>query len=119
MLMAGDALADKEFGSITGPAGEGMLFTFGARSAQEADRRRDREEVQGQEHRSGRLHALHLCRVADRGRRPRPRPAPPTPRRSPRHIKAGNWDTVLGKITYDKKGDITVVDYVVYKWDKD
>ena len=27
--MAGDALADKEYASITGPAGEGTLFTFG------------------------------------------------------------------------------------------
>src|SRR6185503_19451419 len=29
VLMSGDALADKEFASITGPAGEGVLFTFG------------------------------------------------------------------------------------------
>src|SRR5437899_12438654 len=29
VLMAGDALADKEFASITGPAAEGVLFTFG------------------------------------------------------------------------------------------
>src|SRR5271169_3456253 len=29
ILMAGDALADREFASITGPAGEGTLFTFG------------------------------------------------------------------------------------------
>src|SRR5215468_7230036 len=29
VLMAGDSLADKEFASITGPAGEGTLFTFG------------------------------------------------------------------------------------------
>src|SRR5260370_16302201 len=29
VLMAGDALADKEFASITGPAGAGTLFTFG------------------------------------------------------------------------------------------
>ena len=29
ILMAGDALADKEFASITGPAAEGVLFTFG------------------------------------------------------------------------------------------
>ena len=32
-------------------------------------------------------------------------------------IKAGTWDTVLGKISYTPKGDITVIDYVVYKWD--
>src|SRR6516162_5985287 len=29
ILMAGDAMADKEYASITGPAGEGTLFTFG------------------------------------------------------------------------------------------
>ena len=29
ILMSGDALADKEYASITGPAGEGTLFTFG------------------------------------------------------------------------------------------
>ena len=34
-------------------------------------------------------------------------------------IKAGKWDTVLGPIGYDKKGDITTVDYVFYKWSKD
>ena len=34
-------------------------------------------------------------------------------------IKAGKWDTVLGPISYDKKGDITTVDYVFYKWSKD
>jgi len=26
---------------------------------------------------------------------------------------------VLGPISYDKKGDITTVDYVFYKWNKD
>ena len=29
VLMAGDAMNDKEFASITGPAAEGTLFTFG------------------------------------------------------------------------------------------
>jgi branched-chain amino acid transport system substrate-binding protein len=34
-------------------------------------------------------------------------------------LKAGKWDTVLGPITYDDKGDIKVVDYVFYVWKKD
>ena len=34
-------------------------------------------------------------------------------------LKAGKWDTVLGPISYDKKGDITVIDYVFYKWKSD
>ena len=32
-------------------------------------------------------------------------------------IKAGEWDTVLGKMSFDAKGDIKQLDYVVYKWD--
>ncbi len=32
-------------------------------------------------------------------------------------IKAGEWDTVLGKLAFDAKGDIKAIDYVVYKWD--
>ena len=118
VLMAGDALADKEFASITGPAGEGVLFTFGPDPRKKPTAAGDRREVQGQEHRSGRLHALHLRRVpglgAGRGQGRHHRCA----RRSPPRMKAGKWDTVLGKISFDKKGDITVLDYVVYKWDK-
>ena len=34
-------------------------------------------------------------------------------------IRAGKWNTVLGQIGYDKKGDITVLDYVWYIWGKD
>lgn len=26
---------------------------------------------------------------------------------------------ILGTIAYDKKGDITIVDYVIYRWSKD
>ena len=31
-------------------------------------------------------------------------------------IRSGTWDTVLGKISYDKKGDVTVSDFVMYIW---
>ena len=34
-------------------------------------------------------------------------------------IKGNKWDTVLGPISYDKKGDITTVNYVFYRWSKD
>ena len=30
-----------------------------------------------------------------------------------------NFNTVLGDISYDKKGDITKLDYVMYIWKKD
>ena len=32
-------------------------------------------------------------------------------------IKAAAWDTVIGTLEFDAKGDIKQLDYVVYKWD--
>ncbi|MGY3591617.1 hypothetical protein ACVIGB_008799 [Bradyrhizobium sp. USDA 4341] len=32
-------------------------------------------------------------------------------------IKAGSWDTVIGKLECDAKGDIKQLDYVVYRRD--
>ena len=34
-------------------------------------------------------------------------------------MRAGTWDTVLGPIAFDKKGDITGGGWAVYRWDKD
>ncbi len=64
VLMAGDAMNDKEFASITGAGRRRHAVHLRSRSAQQADREGDRREVQGQEHRSRRLHALHLRRDA-------------------------------------------------------
>ncbi len=64
VLMAGDAMNDKEFASITGPGRGRHAVHLRPRPAQQADREGDRREVQGQEHRPRRLHALHLRRDA-------------------------------------------------------
>ena len=40
------------------------------------------------------------------------------PKKVAAEIHAGKWDTVLGPISYDKKGDITRLDYVFYIWKK-
>ena len=34
-------------------------------------------------------------------------------------IRTGTWNTVIGPISYDKKGDITALDYVWYVWKQD
>jgi branched-chain amino acid transport system substrate-binding protein len=39
------------------------------------------------------------------------------PRRIAEALKAqGPWQTVLGPISFDRKGDVTVPDYVFYVW---
>ncbi len=115
--MAGDALADKEFASITGPAAEGVLFTFGPDPRKKPTRRGDREQVQGQEHRSGGLHALHLRRVPDlgagRGQGRHHRRQEGRRRDQGRQLGHRARQDLL-----HTKGDITILDYVVYKWDR-
>jgi branched-chain amino acid transport system substrate-binding protein len=41
------------------------------------------------------------------------------PKKVAETMRGGKWDTVLGPISFDKKGDITTIDYVFYTWKKD
>jgi branched-chain amino acid transport system substrate-binding protein len=117
ILMAGDALADHEFASIAGPAADGVLFTFGpdprkrpsaaAMVAQFKAKGIDPEgytlytyaafQVWAQA--ASKANSLDSKTVADA-------------------IHAGTWDTVLGPLTFNAKGDITTIDWAVYRWDK-
>lgn len=117
VLMAGDALADKEFASITGPAGEGVLFTFGPDPRKKATAaaivakfKAKNIDPEGYTLYSYAAFQVWAAAVKKAGT--------VDPKKVAEVIRAGKWDTVLGPIAYDKKGDITVIDYVVYKWDK-
>ena len=118
-MISGDAIATNEFWSITGPAGEGMMFTFGSdprkRPTAAAIVKKFKDKNIDPEGYT--LYTYAAMQIWVAGGRTRPRP--PTARRSPRPSRGGKWDTVLGPISYDKKGDITTIDYVFYKWSKD
>jgi branched-chain amino acid transport system substrate-binding protein len=117
VLMAGDALADKEFASITGPAGEGVLFTFGPdpRKKPTAAAVVKKFKDKGIDPEGYTLYTYAAFQVWSQAAA---KAKTTDPKKVAETIRAGSWDTVLGKIAYDKKGDITVIDYVVYKWDK-
>ena len=116
-LMAGDALADKEFASITGPAGEGTLFTFGPdpRNKPTAKAIVEKFKANNIDPEGYTLYTYAAFQVWAAAVK---KAGTIDPKKVAETIKAGKWDTVLGPIAYDKKGDITVIDYVVYKWDK-
>jgi branched-chain amino acid transport system substrate-binding protein len=117
ILMAGDALADKEFASITGPAAEGVLFTFGPDPRNKATAKEivAKFKAKGVDPEGYTLYtyaAFQIWAAAAAKAKSTDGKAVAAA------IKGGTWDTVIGKISYDKKGDITILDYVVYKWDK-
>jgi branched-chain amino acid transport system substrate-binding protein len=117
VLMAGDALADKEFASITGANAEGVLFTFGPdprkkpTAAAIVQKFKDKNiDPEGYTLYSYAAFQVWTQAVA--------KAATTDAKKVAAALKTGSWDTVLGKIAFDKKGDITVLDYVVYKWDR-
>lgn len=116
VLMSGDALADKEYASITGPAGEGTLFTFGPdpRNKPSAKAIVERFKAKGIDPEGYTLYTYAAMQVWSQAVK---KAGTTDPKKVMGTIKAGKWDTVLGPIEYDAKGDIKQIDYVVYKWD--
>lgn len=116
ILMAGDALADKEYASITGPAGEGTLFTFGPdpRKKPSAAAIVAKFKAKDIDPEGYTLYTYAAMQVWSQAAK---KAGTTDPKKVMDTIKAGAWDTVIGKLEYDAKGDIKQLDYVVYKWD--
>jgi branched-chain amino acid transport system substrate-binding protein len=117
-MMSGDAIATNEFWSITGPAGEGMLFTFGPdprkkpTAAAVVKRFRERNiDPEGYT-----LYTYAAIQIWSQGAA---KAGVVEANKVAAMLKTGSWDTVLGPISYTPKGDITKIDYVVYRWNKD
>lgn len=117
-MISGDALVTNEFWSITGPAGEGVLMTFGpdprkkASAAAVVKKFKDKNiDPEGYTLYSYAALQVWVEAVKKAGTL--------DGRKVAEVMKGGSWDTVLGKLSFDPKGDITVIDYVMYKWDKD
>src|SRR5436190_348725 len=117
-MISGDAIATNEFWSITGPAGEGMMFTFGSDprkrpTAAAVVKKFKDKNVDPEGYTLYTYAAMQIwTQAANKAKTTDAKKVAET-------IKGGKWDTVLGPISYDKKGDITTVDYVFYKWSKD
>ncbi|MBV9564518.1 MAG: branched-chain amino acid ABC transporter substrate-binding protein [Bradyrhizobium sp.] len=116
VLMSGDALADKEYASITGPAGEGTLFTFGPdpRNKPTAKAIVEKFKAKSIDPEGYTLYTYAAFQVWSQAVA---KAGTMDPKKVMTTIKGGSWDTVIGKLEYDAKGDIKQIDYVVYKWD--
>src|SRR5919197_5566988 len=117
VLMAGDAVADKEFASITGPAAEGVLFTFGPdpRNKQTAAAIVKKFKDKNIDPEGYTLYTYAALQVWTQAAN---KAGTTDAKKVAAAMKGGSWDTVIGKISYTPKGDITIIDYVVYKWDR-
>jgi branched-chain amino acid transport system substrate-binding protein len=117
-MISGDALATTEFWSITGPAGEGMIFTFGPDPRKKPTAAKVVKEfnAKGIDPEGYSLYSYAAVQVWAAAAK---KAGTTDAKKVAEIIRGGKWDTVLGPIAYDKKGDITVIDYVFYVWKKD
>ncbi|MGC1358500.1 MAG: branched-chain amino acid ABC transporter substrate-binding protein [Xanthobacteraceae bacterium] len=118
ILMAGDALASREFASITGEAGEGVLFTFPP-----DPRKRPTAVAVVKEFKDKGIdpegYVLYTYAAFQVWAQAAGKAGTTDPQKVAAAMHAGTWDTVLGPIAFDKKGDITGGGWAVYRWDKD
>jgi len=116
VLFAGDGIASSEFASIAGPGAEGTLMTFAADPRKDPANKQivDRFLAKGFDpeaytlysyaavqilaqaaQAAGTLDGQHLAKIIHSGK---------------------EFDTVVGKISYDAKGDMKDPGYVIYEW---
>jgi branched-chain amino acid transport system substrate-binding protein len=115
-MISGDAFNTEEFWSITGPAGEGMIFTFAPepRNFPTAKKVVEEFKASGYDPEGYTLYTYAAVQMWVQ--------AASTLKTTDSHkiaewLRAGNpVQTVLGEIKLDKKGDIVDAKYVFYKF---
>lgn len=117
-LMGGDGITDDEFASIAGPAAEGTLMTYGPdpRNKPEAKAVVAKFRAAKFEPQAYTLYSYAAVQIIKQA-------AETAKSLDPKKVAAQmhsgqKFKTVLGDITYDKKGDLTKLDYVMYIWKK-
>ncbi|ASY59838.1 MULTISPECIES: branched-chain amino acid ABC transporter substrate-binding protein [Sinorhizobium] len=114
-VISGDDTATEAFGLIAGPAAEGTLFTFVAdpRRNAEAAEVVERFRAENFEPDSWTLHSYGAAEVWAQAVRKAGSLKPPKVIAA---LRNHAFDTVLGRIDFDEKGDLTVQNWVWYIW---
>lgn len=114
-MISGDDTATEEFGLIAGPAAEGTLFTFVAdpRRNAEAAGVVERFRAENFEPDSWTLHSYGAAEVWAQAVG---KAGSLELERVIAALRQNQFDTVLGRIDFDEKGDLTVQNWVWYVW---
>ena len=119
VLMGGDGITSDEFATIGGPGVEGTLMTYGPdpRRRVEAKPVVEKFRAKNFEPESYTLYsyaAVQIIKAAAEEAKSL------DPKKVAEVMHSGKkFSTVIGDISYDKKGDVTRLDYVMYVWKKD
>jgi branched-chain amino acid transport system substrate-binding protein len=119
-LMGGDGITDDEFASIAGPGAEGTLMTYGPdpRNRPEAKAvvakfRAMKPPFEPQAYTLYSYAGVQIIKEAAEAAKSL------DPKKVADKMYSGmKFKTVIGDLSYDKKGDVTRLDYVMYVWKK-
>ena len=118
ILMGGDGITSDEFAAIGGSGVEGTLMTYGPDPRKRPEAREVVEKIRARnfEPEAYTLNSYAAVRIIKQAAEAA---KSLEPKRVAEEMRSGRkFNTVIGEISYDEKGDITQNQYVVYVWRK-
>ena len=116
-LISGDALVTAEYWDITGNAGEGTLMTFSPdpRNNPAAASVVKEFKAAGIEPEGYVLYSYAALQVFEQAAK---QAGTNDPAKVLKVMRKGKFDTVIGSLSFDRKGDVSLPGYVFYEWSK-
>jgi branched-chain amino acid transport system substrate-binding protein len=114
-LMGGDALNTEEYWAITGPAGEGTLMTFSP-DPRKIPANADLVKWYRSQNYEPEAYTLYTYAAIQSWAQAVEIAKTTDPQKVAQTLKTASFDTVLGKLAFDAKGDAAAPGYVVYVW---
>ncbi len=118
VLFGADGITSDEFASIGGPGVEGTLMTFAPDPRKRPEAKAVIEKFRAKKF-EPEAYTLYSYAAVEVMKQAADAAKSLDPKKVADQIKSGQtFKTVIGDLTFDKKGDITRPDYVVYVWKK-
>jgi branched-chain amino acid transport system substrate-binding protein len=118
-MMSGDGITDKEFAQIAGPGAEGTLMTFSPDPRKNPNAAKVVAEFKSKKNYDPEAYTLYSYAALEIMKQAAEQAKSLDPKKMADVMKSGKaFKTVIGDISFDKKGDITRPDYVMYVWKK-
>jgi branched-chain amino acid transport system substrate-binding protein len=117
-LMGGDGIASNEYAAIAGAGAEGTLMTFGPDPRKHAEAKAVVAKFQAKQI-NPEAYTLYSYAAVEVIAQAAAAIKSSDPKKIAAEVRTGKpYKTVIGELKYDKKGDITRPDYVIYTWKK-
>ena len=118
VLMGADGITSDEFASVGGPGVEGTLMTFAPDPRKRAEAKGVIEKFRAKKF-EPEAYTLYSYAAVEIIKQAAEAAKSLDPKKVAEQMKTGQkFKTVIGELSFDKKGDITRPDYVVYVWKK-